>query len=155
IYWRRPGKESGGWSATTGKCRNEQNGDLLYVFSSNAAPLESERAYSKFSAYAILHHHGDHRMAAQAIRERGYSRGSAPKYSFIHTAASASAATGVSPPAEELPFRVIPASQLRKADTQTSWLWHGYLTRNGITLLSALWKAGKTTLLCHLLKAFK
>lgn len=46
----------------------------------------------------------------------------------------------------------IPASQLTAAPGAT-WLWHGYLPRGGITLLSALWKAGKTTLLAHLLKA--
>src|SRR5262245_9016867 len=33
------------------------------------------------------------------------------------------------------------------------WLWNGYLARGHTTLLSALWKAGKTTLLTHLLRA--
>jgi len=31
------------------------------------------------------------------------------------------------------------------------WLWHGYLAPGKITLLTALWKSGKTTLLAHLL----
>jgi len=48
----------------------------------------------------------------------------------------------------------IPASQLRLSEA-TSWLWEGYLAPGAITLLSALWKAGKTTLLAHLVKAFE
>jgi hypothetical protein len=34
-----------------------------------------------------------------------------------------------------------------------TWLWHGFLPRCSIALLTALWKAGKTTLLSHLVKA--
>jgi hypothetical protein len=49
----------------------------------------------------------------------------------------------------------IPASRLRLSDPEVKWLWHGYLYRGGITLLSALWKTGKTTLLAHLLKSFE
>jgi hypothetical protein len=32
------------------------------------------------------------------------------------------------------------------------WLWEGYLARGGLTLLTSLWKAGKTTLLHGLLR---
>jgi AAA domain len=49
---------------------------------------------------------------------------------------------------------VIPCSQLRLQEGDTHWLWEGILARCEITLFSALWKAGKTTLLAHLLKAF-
>ena len=48
----------------------------------------------------------------------------------------------------------IPASQLR-LPTRRPWLWEGYLAPGSITLLSALWKAGKTTLLAHLLKTLE
>jgi hypothetical protein len=34
----------------------------------------------------------------------------------------------------------------------TDWLWHGYLARGNLTLLTSLWKAGKTTLLTGLLQ---
>jgi hypothetical protein len=38
------------------------------------------------------------------------------------------------------------------ADTiPTSWLWHGLLAPGKLTLLTSLWKSGKTTLLAHLL----
>ncbi|MEQ9097338.1 MAG: AAA family ATPase [Phycisphaerales bacterium] len=32
------------------------------------------------------------------------------------------------------------------------WIWPGYIARGGVTLLTGLWKAGKTTLLGHLLR---
>lgn len=48
----------------------------------------------------------------------------------------------------------IPASQLRLSPSRP-WIWNGYLAPGAITLLSALWKAGKTTLLAHLLKAME
>jgi putative DNA primase/helicase len=47
----------------------------------------------------------------------------------------------------------IPASLLQRADPVKTWLVHGYLARGEVTLLSALWKAGKTTFLAHLYRA--
>lgn len=50
----------------------------------------------------------------------------------------------------------IPSSRLRRpVDEADSWLLEGYLKRGSVTQFSALWKAGKTTLLAHLLKAFE
>ena len=63
-YWRRPGKEQG-WSATL-KDR------VLYVFSSNAAPFEPDRAYAPFSVFALLEHGGDFAVAAAALAAQGY-----------------------------------------------------------------------------------
>ncbi len=65
-YWRRPGKEQG-WSATL-------RGNVLYVFSSNAAPLEPDRAYAPFTAYTLLEHAGDFAAAATALRNAGYGQ---------------------------------------------------------------------------------
>jgi hypothetical protein len=48
-----------------------------------------------------------------------------------------------------------PASQLVLADPTRTWLWQGYLARGAITLLSSIWKVGKTTLLSHLLKSME
>ena len=61
-FWQRPGKEGQSWSATLGAC-----GEYFYVFSSNAAPFEPDRAYSPFSAYALLEHGGDFQAAARAL----------------------------------------------------------------------------------------
>lgn len=46
----------------------------------------------------------------------------------------------------------IPATKLEHTSGVEKWLWHGYLAPGSITLLSSLWKAGKTTLLTHMLK---
>ncbi|MBL8800502.1 MAG: bifunctional DNA primase/polymerase [Planctomycetes bacterium] len=70
--WTRPGKAGRGTSATTGRCSSEQSGDLLYVFSTNAAPFEAGCAYSKFTAFALLEHGGDFKAAARALRSIGY-----------------------------------------------------------------------------------
>ncbi len=63
-YWRRPGRTEG-WSATL-------RDGVLYVFSSNAAPFEPDRAYSPFTVYALLEHDGDFTAAAAALRTEGY-----------------------------------------------------------------------------------
>lgn len=62
--WRRPGKDRG-WSATL---RNR----VFYVFSSNAAPFEPNRAYSPFAVYALLEHNGDYEEAARTLRREGF-----------------------------------------------------------------------------------
>lgn len=63
-YWRRPGK-SAGWSATL-KDR------VFYVFSANASPFESQRAYAPFAVYALLEFAGDYDAAARALRLEGF-----------------------------------------------------------------------------------
>jgi hypothetical protein len=63
-YWRRPGKDKG-WSATL-------KDGVLFVFSSNAAPFESEKAYAPFSVYTLLEHNGDFSAAAAALRAEGF-----------------------------------------------------------------------------------
>ncbi len=62
-HWRRPGKADPGWSATT----DYAGAGLLYVFSSNAAPFEPGRAYTKFAAHALLEFGGDFRAAARGL----------------------------------------------------------------------------------------
>jgi hypothetical protein len=47
----------------------------------------------------------------------------------------------------------VPASALKQADEAEEWVWDGYLYKRSVTLFSALWKGGKTTLLAHLLHA--
>jgi putative DNA primase/helicase len=71
-YWQRPGKTDPGPSATTGHADDR---DRLYVFTTSTE-FEAERPYTKFGAYALLEHGGDHSAAAKELRRRGY--GSAP-----------------------------------------------------------------------------
>ena len=69
-YWQRPGKTGDGFSATTGYC-----GDLLYVFSTNAAPFEGGKAYSKYAVYTYINHKGDWSQSARTLATEGYGRG--------------------------------------------------------------------------------
>ena len=62
-YWQRPGKEGREWSATLGKC-----GQYFYVFSSNAAPFEANRAYTPFAALTLLEHNGNYSQTTQALK---------------------------------------------------------------------------------------
>jgi putative DNA primase/helicase len=71
-YWRRPGKDGVGWSATTGFCRGKDGADLLHVFSSNADPFENDKSYGKFAAFALLAHNGDFGAAAKELARQGY-----------------------------------------------------------------------------------
>ena len=70
-YWRRPGKQQG-WSATLKE-------GVLYVFSSNAAPFEPDRAYAPFTVYTLLEHDGDFGAAAISLRAAGYGQSSDDK----------------------------------------------------------------------------
>src|SRR5437762_10420770 len=51
-------------------------------------------------------------------------------------------------------FRKVPMNQIpsRAADSGGVWLWDGYRAPGNITLLTSLWKTGKTTLLTGLLR---
>lgn len=44
---------------------------------------------------------------------------------------------------------------LSSEQTPVDWLWEGFLARGQFTLLASLWKAGKTTLICWLLKSIE
>ena len=69
TYWRRPGKNEG-FSATTGHADDR---DRLYVFSSST-PFPTEEPITKFSAYAILNHAGNHSAAASRLKGDGYGK---------------------------------------------------------------------------------
>ncbi|GIM93195.1 phage/plasmid primase, P4 family [Paractinoplanes toevensis] len=68
-YWRRPGKAVG-VSATTGRAAER---DRLFVFSSSTV-FAPESPITKFHAFAVLHHGGDHVAAARALGQAGSSR---------------------------------------------------------------------------------
>ncbi|MFD2792563.1 bifunctional DNA primase/polymerase [Promicromonospora vindobonensis] len=69
-YWRRPGKDTGLWSASTGRA---QDRDRLFVWSSSTE-FEQEVPYTKLGAYALLNHGGDHSAAAKALARDGYGK---------------------------------------------------------------------------------
>ncbi len=47
--------------------------------------------------------------------------------------------------------RLFRRSQIAHLDGPVPWVWHGYLARHALTLLTGQWKIGKTTLLAALL----
>ncbi|MFI4911147.1 MAG: hypothetical protein ACIAQZ_05715, partial [Sedimentisphaeraceae bacterium JB056] len=63
--WWRPGKQSGQHSATF-------NGEVFYVFSSNALPFDQNKGYSKFAVYSMLEHGGNNSAAIRALELDGY-----------------------------------------------------------------------------------
>ena len=66
----RPGKDArDGISGTL-----SEDGEILYVFSTNALGFEPDRAYSKFQVFAILEHGGDMSQAARAHLRAGQGR---------------------------------------------------------------------------------
>jgi putative DNA primase/helicase len=67
-YWRRPGKDTVGISATT----NALGTDRLRVFTT--ATNFDTVSYSKLGAYAVLEHGGDLKAAAKALQAQGYGR---------------------------------------------------------------------------------
>ena len=68
-HWTRPGKNTrDGASATTGRANDR---DRLYVFSTSTL-FQSEVPYTKFGAYALLNHNGDHSAAARALAKLGF-----------------------------------------------------------------------------------
>ena len=68
VLWQRPGKTGRGLSATS----NYGGCGLFYVFSSNAAPFEPQKAYSPFAVYTFLEHGGDFSEAARRLGEEEY-----------------------------------------------------------------------------------
>lgn len=71
-YWRRPGKRRG-VSATEGYVEGR-----LYVFTTEAFPLEAERTYTPFALTTILDYDGDFRASAEALREQGFGESGVP-----------------------------------------------------------------------------
>ena len=69
-HWTRPGKNIDDGSSATWSIK-ENRGECparrLYVFSSNAAPLEADRSYSPFQLFQQLEYQGDYHEAFEAL----------------------------------------------------------------------------------------
>jgi putative DNA primase/helicase len=69
TYWRRPGKDTAGISATT----NALGTDRLRIFTTSTD--FEVTSYSKLGAYAVLEHGGDMKAAAKALQSQGFGKG--------------------------------------------------------------------------------
>lgn len=136
ILWRRPGKDCGS-SATSGFCKGELTGDLLHVFSSNAAPLEAEKSYSKFAAYTVLKHKGDFAAATADLGKQGYGE-KAKKPDKSPVSANVSETENVT----------IKASQIKPRAVE--WLWYGRIPLRKMTTFAGVGGIGKTFVLCDI-----
>ena len=130
--WQRPGKTIG-ISATT----NFGGADLLHVFTSST-DFQPDTSYSKFAAYAVLHHPGDFSLAASALRATGFGAASP-----IPTASPEGAAPFV--PSGSFSFTPWAELLAEPAETQ-SWLWDRTLATSSISILVSRPKVGKSTL---------
>jgi hypothetical protein len=130
--WQRPGKTIG-ISATT----NFGGADLLHVFTSST-DFQPDTSYSKFAAYAVLHHQGDFSLAASALRATGFGAASP-----IPTASPEGAAPFV--PSGSFSFTPWAELLAEPAETQ-SWLWDRTLATSSISILVSRPKVGKSTL---------
>lgn len=65
--WTKPGASSAKISAAT----NYEDNGLLKVFSTSTE-FDTDSAYSKYAAYAVLNHGGDFSEAAKALMKQGY-----------------------------------------------------------------------------------
>lgn len=154
----RPGK-TGCVSASVGMVSGKESGSsLFYCWSTSVANLPVQVGVDRFGVFARLKHGGDFKAATRALAEMGYGkRSDGASATFTGTTSmpgSESSATSDAAPPPGQPDRIfLWASELRRQAEERKWLWEGYISRGGITLLSALWKAGKTTLLSHLIRA--
>jgi hypothetical protein len=130
-FWRRPGKTDG-LSATTGFGGT----NFLYVFSTNAAPLEHNRAYRPFAAYALLHHDGDFRKAATDLAGKGYGS----PVSADQEPAPAMQTAASSPWENALSAPVF----IDKCEDEVAWLLFPFLAPGSVTQIFAPRGIGKT-----------
>ena len=141
--WRRPGKESGGHSATF-------DGNVFYVFSSNAAPFESERGYSRFQVYATLECGGDYTRAARELLGKGYGQ-SMPEKPVDFSGLSASACGQGQAEAQNIAPKFLPLGELvEKYPKMKPVLIHGFLRRGETMNIIAPPKTGKSWLVTDL-----
>ena len=134
TYWQRPGKTVG-ISGTT----NYADTDLFYVFTSSTE-FDPNTAYSKFGAYTVLEHDGNHSRAAAALRARGF--GDSP--SSIPVPDDPSDAPPSAPGGS---FSFTPWTELLQEPAETqSWLWDKTLATSSISILVSRPKVGKSTL---------
>lgn len=110
MYWRRPGKDSGEHSATTGR-KGVGSEDRLYVFS-DATEFEQNVPYNKHAAYTLLNHGGlgatHFASSTRDLRGQGYG-GELPKFNHAPDALS------LVRPAAQVPVAVQPVDDQQPA----------------------------------------
>lgn len=168
-FLTRPGKD-GGISASVGMVSSKQAGyPYLYVWSTST-DFTSEVPFSKFAVYTQIKHAGNYSEAAKELARQGFGERLIPKERQAVDLSGFTMKLGTPTGEPVAPFGDSPiqtedkseserrifkwSSELQGQAEDKAWLWKGYIAPGEITLLSASWKIGKTTLLSHLLKSF-
>lgn len=151
--WQRPDngtpKETPGCSATTGGGGH----DVFYVFSSNAAPFEPNKSYTKFRAFSLLRHGGDDKAAAAALSERYWGKN--PTLGPIPPAGDKVAATSQAPESAPEPVSFLkPISELlAMEEVEPDWLVRDLFTAGSSGWVGAEPKVGKSWTVLELVYA--
>jgi hypothetical protein len=151
THWCRPGKDHG-TSATTG-VRSDCGKDLLYVFSSNAAPFTAGKSYTKFAAYALLRHGGDFSAAVRELgRDSGALSAHPPQKQQPPHRLNGTNGNGHAPPAakkdkEAEPQRLVARTFDQIESRPVFWLAKGRIPYGKVTVLDGDPGLGKSTLL--------
>lgn len=151
-FLTRPGKDTG-ISASVGMVSSKAHGYPYFYAWSTSTDFTAEVPFSRFAVYSQLKHAGNYSEAAKQLAREGYGERPGMKVKLSVT----TVANGIPAPPRldedsRWPFKWM--SELSAQADDTKWIWKGYIPRGGIVLLSALFKAGKSTLLSHLLKSF-
>ena len=144
--WRRPGKNSGGHSATF-------DGHVFYVFSSNADPFEGERGYSKFQVFAILECAGDYTRAARQLLGLGYGQVMPEQqvdFSRLDTTTGTTSVQQQAPSEPDHPPFLTLGELVEKFPKMRPALIHGFLRRGETMNIIAPPKTGKSWLVTDL-----
>lgn len=144
YYLTRPGKKKG-VSATFGYVAP----GVLYVFTTNAAPFQNEKAYTPFAIYTELQHGGDYKAAARTLHQRydGQTRVDIRTGEIVE-ASKAPLAREVS--ALTTPKNPTDINDLLAMERKpTIWYAQGFL-REGLGLLVGQPNVGKTPLAAQL-----
>jgi len=143
--WRRPGKTAGSHSATF-------DGSVFYVFSSNAAPFESEKGYSGFQVYAMLDCAGDYTRAARELLSKGYGTPMPETpVDLSGLAIKPTPSAGNTSVSQANAFNPLPIGELvEKYPKMKPVLIHGFLRRGETMNIIAPPKTGKSWLVTDL-----
>lgn len=167
-FLTRPGKDTG-ISASIGMVSSRESGyPYLYVWSTST-DFAAETPYSRFAVYAMLKHAGNFSEAAKELQRQGYGERmgfSDRGHDLVDLSEFQMRLTEDGKPVNPFSKPIIEPrtdspesrgfkwmSELSAQPDDVKWIWTGFLARGGITLLSALWKSGKSTLLSHLLRS--
>jgi len=138
--WVRPGKTHGvsaTWDQVPGR---------FYVFTSNAAPLESRTTYRPWHVFALLEHRGNFRAAGRALAEMGFGEQQTRTTNTDRNVGDGLVTSTGTETTAPVPLPLWPPSKFlaHQDDPGAYLLGDGYLERGEWTSLVGIGGLGKT-----------